>query len=348
VTCGKGVQTRNVSCANGEEEDCAKSSARPEEKQECTVFTDCQWNTSRWGHCEAQCGSGSRKRDVSCRNGRLEDCQQSPGNIPPSRQPCFNTSACSWTIGPWGPCSNICGEGKQFRSVICANGREEDCAANSQKPGTFQKCEETSGCLNLAHSAPSCQCPANDPSIVAAGGLNAACGWIVTFAIMHEMVNRGGMMGLVRPGIASTMLSPPAVILAGIGALASSAVLETSLKEQVSAVELPAQVGASQGGLQDFLDQHILQLGFAGIAVWASSLAILGMTSCWCDQKPVGLASVATLFAFVGLTLFMASGVLGGFDSSGSLGGGAGGGGTAMYSHVAATARRLRGELEFP
>jgi hypothetical protein len=167
--------------------------------------------------------------------------------------------------------------------------------------------------------------------------LNAICGWIVTFAIMHEMVNRAGMMGIMRTGIASTMLSPSAVLLAGIGSLASSAVLKTSLDEEVAAS--PSPVGPTTG-LQDFLDEHIFHLGIVGCAVWALSLCILGMTT-WCSEKPVRLASVCTLLACLGLTLFMSSGILSGIGP-----GSANGLGEGLYPPVSVTARRLRGESD--
>merc|ERR1712217_738834 len=211
------------------------------------------------------------------------------GDVPEASKPCVNISGCMWSAAPWGPCSNVCGNGMQFRSVTCANGREEDCRRHAEPPKDRQTCQEMSGCGSL-QAAPSCQCMADDPTLAAAGALNAASGYLVSFVILHEMVTRVSGM---RMG-AAALLSCPAVLLAGIGALAASSVLRSGLTVTVEAN-------------QKIVSSTQLTIGLVGLALWTLSLCGLGALS-WTSPKPVNCASATVLAAFCGMVMFMSVG----------------------------------------
>lgn len=76
MDCGKGVQTRNVHCAQFDNDvikptvDESKCSAdeKPESSKECDTGKECpgQWFTGPWSKCSKTCGGGQKSRKVLC------------------------------------------------------------------------------------------------------------------------------------------------------------------------------------------------------------------------------------------------------------------------------------------
>lgn len=142
-----------------------------------------------------------------------------------------------------------------------------------------------------------CLCKQEDPAVLAAGAMNAICGWIVSFAIMHEMVNRVNVVwpNAPRQRLAEMLLSPPAILLGGIGSLAASSVLKSGIT-----ITDPKADEMVQSSSQ-------LTIALVGLGLWSASLCGLGALS-WLKAKPVRCASGIALLAFCGLVMFMASG----------------------------------------
>lgn len=293
VTCGKGQQTRRVRCKNGGAEECLENTMMPSKTQVCHAYLGCQRTAGPWSRCIAVCGAGHMVRDVSCINGQTTDCQRGPMGPPDDTRPCINTTGCTWSAGPWGPCSNVCGKGRQFRMVECGNGREEDCTQKIAPPSKQQVCKEMSGCLPLeVNRLAKCSCKSTDTGLVLAGLLNAISGWVVSFTILHEMVIRANIGGNVNQGTAM-LLSHPAVLIAGIGALAASSVLKSGV--------VPFPVGD-----QDILlGSGKLAVGVVGLCLWLVC-TFRPRARAGSKQMNCNVTSAVFLLAFCVLVIYMA------------------------------------------
>uniref|UniRef100_A0AAY4EAH8 ADAM metallopeptidase with thrombospondin type 1 motif, 17 n=1 Tax=Denticeps clupeoides TaxID=299321 RepID=A0AAY4EAH8_9TELE len=149
VTCGKGLQLRDVVCVyqlqNGSyisTRDLYCLSPKPLAIQGCEG-RDCLtvWEASEWSKCSSACGQGSRSRTVTCTNpqGRCD-----PLSRPAEEEPCEDHSQCyEWKTGDWSKCSASCGRALQSRVVQCMHrvtGRHgSDCPA-ILKPPTYRQC----------------------------------------------------------------------------------------------------------------------------------------------------------------------------------------------------------------
>ncbi|ENN71822.1 hypothetical protein YQE_11556, partial [Dendroctonus ponderosae] len=164
VTCGGGIQHRNVSCAGRKtlepvDETLCDASRKPETSRRCNeVACDAQWVPHPWGNCSVPCGEegGVQTREISCQqivsNGypSLVDESQCQDPKPPQQQTCNKGVTCAtWHSGPWSPCDHLCGDGKQIRQVRCFIRDADDkiqimedstCEAIEDKPAEEQSC----------------------------------------------------------------------------------------------------------------------------------------------------------------------------------------------------------------
>eukprot|EP00419_Tripos_fusus_P019126 CAMPEP_0172748972 /NCGR_PEP_ID=MMETSP1074-20121228/146247_1 /TAXON_ID=2916 /ORGANISM="Ceratium fusus, Strain PA161109" /LENGTH=920 /DNA_ID=CAMNT_0013580813 /DNA_START=15 /DNA_END=2778 /DNA_ORIENTATION=+ len=294
VTCGQGRQSRRVRCKNGGAEECLENTMMPSKTQICHAYQGCQWIPGEWSHCIAACGEGHRVRDVSCMNGQTTDCQRGPMLPMEEAKKCINTTGCKWKAGPWGPCSNVCGKGQQFRMVECGNGDDQYCRAHQRVPPLKnQSCKEMSGCLPLeVNGLARCNCKNTDTGLVLAGLLNAISGWVVSFTILHEMVVRANIGGNVNQGTAM-LLSHPAVLIAGIGALAASSVLKSGV------------VLFAFGEDEILLGSGKLAVGVVGLCLWLVC-TLRPKPRAGSKQMNCNCTSAVFLLAFCALVFYMA------------------------------------------
>ena len=122
VTCGGGLQTREVSCTNSTL--CALNPAPAStavcNSQSCPTF----WSVGAWSACSATCSGGSMTRNVTCMedvNGvvTLVDAAQCAETAPSVNGNCNFFPCPSWQYSDWSACSAQCGYGVQSRSAIC-------------------------------------------------------------------------------------------------------------------------------------------------------------------------------------------------------------------------------------
>ena len=157
--CGGGVQQRAIFCRdqNGLPVDESLCNApEPESQRPCNTQA-CppayEWYEGDCTDCELVDGRCRRTCDVYCRSGQGErvDDVYCAGEKPAAEKPC-QESACAdaatpvyrWLPYPFGQCSETCGGGKQFRTVVCVDGHGQ-LAADALcdpaiKPTTEQDC----------------------------------------------------------------------------------------------------------------------------------------------------------------------------------------------------------------
>jgi hypothetical protein len=150
-----------------------------------------------------------------------------------------------------------------------------------------------SGCLPLeVNRLAKCSCKSTDTGLVLAGLLNAISGWVVSFTILHEMVIRANIGGNVNQGTAM-LLSHPAVLIAGIGALAASSVLKSGV--------VPFPVGD-----QDILlGSGKLAVGVVGLCLWLVC-TFRPRARAGSKQMNCNVTSAVFLLAFCVLVIYMA------------------------------------------
>ncbi|CAL1271033.1 unnamed protein product [Larinioides sclopetarius] len=155
VSCGNGVKRRQVVCYNifdGVESFDCDLHRKPSETLECNNGPCPDWSADKWSECSVSCGNGTQVRSVLCFNDNGEIMPDISCNLlkkPKEEQSCYKqpcselASEFNWIIGPWPQCSASCGEGTQFRSVVCLSTEgheeaEEKCP--SPKPIVVQSC----------------------------------------------------------------------------------------------------------------------------------------------------------------------------------------------------------------
>jgi len=153
-SCGGGVQARTVLCRDNfssvvSDQYC--NDEKPLDKLSCNE-QPCDtyyWYEGDWGSCGKSCGGGVKSRVVQCRSntGMVVNSINCKEKIPESEVEC-NIESCkqySWKEGPYGSCSESCGDGIQKREITCVNnygevGLEKLCTG--AKPGDSRKCNE--------------------------------------------------------------------------------------------------------------------------------------------------------------------------------------------------------------
>ncbi|GLD74940.1 A disintegrin and metalloproteinase with thrombospondin motifs 20-like protein [Lates japonicus] len=130
VTCGVGVQNRDVYCrlkgTGWVREELCDAHQRPDVARPCQIAecTHYSWVASEWEECNATCGEGMRSRKVRCMGPGMTPVQDNyckPSPQPQSHQPC-KRAPCHymWITGEWSQCSASCGVGYQQRIVSCS------------------------------------------------------------------------------------------------------------------------------------------------------------------------------------------------------------------------------------
>ncbi|OWF45972.1 Thrombospondin type-1 domain-containing protein 4 [Mizuhopecten yessoensis] len=175
VTCGEGMQTREVVCrqrvsathivtvaasrCGGEE--------RPQSARSCKAPACASWKAEDWRDCSTNCGRGERVRKVYCEGiegGEAEE-RVCKGIRPENISTCdMGTCARGWFHTRWSKeCSADCGKGYYYRTVYCSaeDGTpldEKKCSGS--KPREKKKCKNKKPCGGSWFEGPWSECSA--------------------------------------------------------------------------------------------------------------------------------------------------------------------------------------------
>ncbi|KAM6202649.1 papilin [Rhynchocyon petersi] len=173
ASCGGGSQSRSVYCIStgesgiqeaADEAECAGLPGKPPTTQACNLQRCSAWHSEPWGECSVSCGSGVRRRSVTCRSEEgsvLHATSCSLEDRPPLTEACVRAdcplvSDQAWHVGTWGLCSKSCSSGTRKRQVICAIGSPSQCESlQVLKPAETELCN-TQPC-HLPPEVPSMQ-----------------------------------------------------------------------------------------------------------------------------------------------------------------------------------------------
>jgi hypothetical protein len=118
--CGPGKKYRDVVCKTKDGtvvEDKWCTGTKPSTQEDCNI-KPCEWTYSDWDRKCPSCGIDVvQKRTAECLNGNCKD-------PPLLERPC-DISVCDWQNNKWTKCDKPCGSGKQTRSPICKQGKDQ-------------------------------------------------------------------------------------------------------------------------------------------------------------------------------------------------------------------------------
>ncbi|XP_069078883.1 A disintegrin and metalloproteinase with thrombospondin motifs 17 isoform X2 [Pleurodeles waltl] len=151
ATCDNGLQYREVSCVyqlqNGTyvtTRDHFCQGPKPPPVQGCSGH-DCLsiWEASEWSQCSVDCGTGTKRRTVTCTNSQGK-CDAA--TRPRDEDECEDHTGCyEWKTGEWSKCSSTCGKGLQSRVVQCMHqvtGRHGNECPTMSKPVAYRQCHQ--------------------------------------------------------------------------------------------------------------------------------------------------------------------------------------------------------------
>lgn len=146
--CGVGVASRVLHCQNQAGAFVDVSLCPPQSRPDTSTFCDngyCEWVTSPWSTCTAQCDGGTQTREVVCRNGDGKGALVPEGlctDARPAPQQDCNKWPCPdvpyWEKTPWSTCTARCGGGFWYRQVYCSSGMFDSCPGD--RPVAIEAC----------------------------------------------------------------------------------------------------------------------------------------------------------------------------------------------------------------
>ncbi|XP_037357738.1 papilin [Talpa occidentalis] len=178
ASCGGGSQSRSVYCVSSdgagvleaaEEAECAGLPRKPPTTQVCNLQRCAAWSAEPWGECSVSCGTGVRRRRVTCRGdgeSLLLATACASEDQPPLAESCVRSdcpplSDQAWHVGAWGLCSKSCSSGTRRRQVVCAVGPGRCRSLLLSKPVDVEPCN-TQPC-HLPPDVPSVHTSSSDP-----------------------------------------------------------------------------------------------------------------------------------------------------------------------------------------
>ena len=165
--CGYGERQRLVTCvvtSNGSfvpPSLCEVNSSRPANHDSCYSETGCtlEWVSGNWSECSAECGSGTRHRDISCvlmENGtRVVESRCGSESRPAAESACYSERGCvfEWSLTGWSQCDSACGWGQREREATCLLTNNQTVVDRNHcqqpEPETSSQCHSEDGCTYL-------------------------------------------------------------------------------------------------------------------------------------------------------------------------------------------------------
>ncbi|XP_071960015.1 A disintegrin and metalloproteinase with thrombospondin motifs 9-like [Antedon mediterranea] len=166
VTCGSGIKRRHVICKHDavrvRHNQCPQSQ-RPVDTEACQESACPEWEAQEWSQCSVSCGSGYKRRHVSCKDGESRrtthesECNAAMKPIDTrscslpecivvttTAKPIIRRQNANWRTGGWTSCSVTCGTGTRARLVSCLDNQnnpvpESSCNSNAQ-PESQEEC----------------------------------------------------------------------------------------------------------------------------------------------------------------------------------------------------------------
>ncbi|XP_060064092.1 ADAMTS-like protein 4 [Ylistrum balloti] len=175
VTCGEGMQTREVVCRQRVSDTqiirVAASRCgdveRPQSARSCKAPACASWKAEDWGKCSTNCGRGERVRKVYCESIEGGEAMENicNGIRPENVSTCdMGTCAKGWFHTRWSKeCSTDCGKGYLYRKVYCSaeDGTPLDeikCAGT--RPRERKRCKNKKPCGGSWFDGPWSECSA--------------------------------------------------------------------------------------------------------------------------------------------------------------------------------------------